>query len=404
MIFERHHWRKRLKESLKAANTLFLMREDLLAEEDRDLLLDAMTLAREARGGGDTAAMRVADAALNDAMGAVTPRVSFPAMRGLFDTWVTALAVAMAFRAYFYQPFRIPTNSMYPTLYGITSVDGGKQWHDETPLTKIPKWLLTASWYKEVVSEETGVFAVSGQGPKPGYGVAQKINGSGKLYHIPTDAVYRMEGAGKFRLDPSHPGTVMDVHRGQTLWEGRVTLGDFVFVNRWIWNFRRPQRGEVMVFSTEGIIAPKHQNVTPLAQGQHYIKRMAGVPGDEIEIRPPNLIVNGEPLGEPEMIRLISSRGQLGAWARPFAGYTLPADLHKRPGRPPMPPRNPINTQLLHWGDTVKLDKSSYYAMGDNSPESSDSRYWGVVPEKNLLGPGAVVYWPFINPRWGIIR
>ena len=45
----------------------------------------------------------------------------------------------------------------------------------------------------------------------------------------------------------------------------------------------------------------------------------------------------------------------------------------------------------------------SYFALGDNSYNSSDSRYWGIVPEKNVIGRGFVVYWPF-SSRWGFIR
>jgi signal peptidase I len=41
--------------------------------------------------------------------------------------------------------------------------------------------------------------------------------------------------------------------------------------------------------------------------------------------------------------------------------------------------------------------------MGDNTGHSADSRYWGSVPERNLLGPACLVYWPFTSPRWGLI-
>jgi len=397
-----HNARRSLKRTVRHARNLFLMREDLLTPVEHARFTGAFDRAREALRSPDPEAPREAEAWLLEVAGDSIPRASFAELRSFFEVWVTALAVAMAFRAYFYQPFRIPTNSMYPTLYGNTSTDGGKEWHDNSPLSKIPKWLLTGSWYKEVVARESGVFAVTAQGPKPGYGVAQKINGSGELYHIPTDAVYRMIAAGVLRQDRNlNNMLVMEARYGQTLWEGRVTLGDFVFVNRWIWNLRPPRRGEVMVFSTTGIKSANHPSVRPLEPGTHYIKRMCGVPGDTLEIRPPNLLVNGEILEKPEMIRLISTRAQLGEWARPFPGYTLPGELAMNNGHI-MEPRT-AETQLLHWGDKVRLDSKSYYAMGDNSPESSDSRFWGTVPEKNLLGPGAVVYWPFINPRWGRI-
>jgi signal peptidase I len=52
---------------------------------------------------------------------------------------------------------------------------------------------------------------------------------------------------------------------------------------------------------------------------------------------------------------------------------------------------------------TFVLPPKSYFAMGDNSYNSYDSRYWGPVPEENLVGRGLFVYWPF-NRHWGFIR
>ena len=49
------------------------------------------------------------------------------------------------------------------------------------------------------------------------------------------------------------------------------------------------------------------------------------------------------------------------------------------------------------------MPPAHYFAMGDNSYNSYDSRYWGAVPEENLVGRGLLVYWPF-NRHWGLIR
>ena len=51
----------------------------------------------------------------------------------------------------------------------------------------------------------------------------------------------------------------------------------------------------------------------------------------------------------------------------------------------------------------IKLGGRQYLAMGDNSPDSSDGRIWGPVPEQNLVGPALFVYWPFL-PHFGVIR
>ena len=52
---------------------------------------------------------------------------------------------------------------------------------------------------------------------------------------------------------------------------------------------------------------------------------------------------------------------------------------------------------------TFTVPQDGYFALGDNSYNSYDSRYWGTVPEANLVGRGLLVYWPF-NWHWGIIR
>ena len=52
---------------------------------------------------------------------------------------------------------------------------------------------------------------------------------------------------------------------------------------------------------------------------------------------------------------------------------------------------------------TFIVPQRHYFAMGDNSYNSYDSRYWGPVPEENLVGRGLLVYWPF-NRHWGLIR
>ena len=55
-------------------------------------------------------------------------------------------------------------------------------------------------------------------------------------------------------------------------------------------------------------------------------------------------------------------------------------------------------------GDEVTLGPDEFYACGDNSPSSYDSRYWGAVPAKCLVGIAGGVFWPFATHRWGPIE
>jgi len=132
-----------------------------------------------------------------------------------------------------------------------------------------------------------------------------------------------------------------------------------------------------MVFSTA--------DIPTLAPGMHYIKRLVGLPGETISIAPPNVRVDGVEVHEPRSIERIASRSP------GYAGYTL-AD-----------PRSPESCVLRSPSDTFTLGDAEYLALGDNTLNSKDSRYWGGAPQQNLVGPAAFVYWPLLTKRWGPI-
>ncbi len=373
----RNTWkaRKRLKEMLHSAHTVKALREDVLDAVDRAELACVMAAAsRRVRGGSACEADALTEE-LSVLLSRLAPVRPWAAWRGNFEVVVVALSVAMAFRAYFYQPFKIPTGSMYPTLSGIASREEAAPaiW-DRMPF-KLVNWLVTGDWYKQVRVGVGGQASLLKQvDTRPGYAAIQV---AGTTYFVPSDAMYRPQSL--------HVDSQGRVSSGAVLWSGVVTEGDFVFVNRWAWNFRRPRRGEVMVFSTEGIEGLPH--------GTHYIKRMCGLPQETLSIRPPDLIVNNNPVLEPRMIATIARCEKLAAWAPNYAGFTLPGM------RDTSSPK-----ALMMQEDRVTLADDEYYALGDNSRNSLDSRFWGPVPERNLIGPATVVYWPFTSRRFGRIR
>jgi len=119
---------------------------------------------------------------------------------------------------------------------------------------------------------------------------------------------------------------------------------EFVLVNKLIYRFHPPQRGDVIVF---------HYPINPQ---EDFIKRVIGLPGDTIKITPTQVYVDGHLLNEPYVSR----------------------------------PYNPT-PNIWHLGP------NQYFVMGDNRPESYDSRSWGPVPASYIIGKAAIVYWPLNN-------
>jgi len=157
-----------------------------------------------------------------------------------------------------------------------------------------------------------------------------------------------------------------------------LEVGDYILVNKYTYGLRlpvlrdkvvsidSPERGDVMVFF------PPHQNKT------YYIKRVIGVPGDLIEYRDKHLWVNSEQVprewldsGSGDSKRTSKGSETVGD----DAPYLMQID-NLRPAR----------------DFSVRVKPGHYFMMGDNRDNSSDSRVWGQVPERDIVGK-AVAIW-----------
>jgi signal peptidase I len=137
----------------------------------------------------------------------------------------------------------------------------------------------------------------------------------------------------------------------------------------------KPHRGDVFVFRTNHIPGLRED---PQTGSPFYIKRLAGLPGDELSIDPPFLYIDGKIAEGFGFARVMAAK-------LPYRGYAPGRDYLSEPKQ------------------SFVVPKDGYFAMGDNSYNSYDSRYWGPVPQENLVGRGLFVYWPF-NRHWGLIR
>jgi len=140
---------------------------------------------------------------------------------------------------------------------------------------------------------------------------------------------------------------------------------DLILVNKFLYGakipftkyttpkIRDPRRGDVIVF------------IYPEDPKKDFIKRLVGLPGDTVEIKSGSIYVNSKPLLDPVFNHVYYyNRGDYGLE-----------------------------------GQKITVPKDSYFVLGDNSASSKDSRYWGFVPRRSILGRAMFIYWPLNRIR-----
>jgi signal peptidase I len=149
--------------------------------------------------------------------------------------------------------------------------------------------------------------------------------------------------------------------------EPTLLIGDHILVNKFTYGIKvpflrttlvelgSPERNDVVVF------------IYPVDKSKDFIKRVIGLPGDEIEIRGEKILINGKPFQDPHGV------------------YTNQSRSGKR------------EKETYHYGPE-RVPENHYFVMGDNRDHSYDSRYWGYVPFSALKGKAFIIYWSW--PHW----
>jgi signal peptidase I len=167
----------------------------------------------------------------------------------------------------------------------------------------------------------------------------------------------------------------------------KVVNGDHLFVDRVTYNFRAPERGEIIVFETKGI-PEAFRDYFRIPADQFYIKRLVGLGGETIKIGSDrHLIVTGKRLDSstPHFEKVYSCDPKEPPRESHYSGHV------DTPGLAPFFRDHP---------DGVEIPKGHYMVMGDNTLNSLDSRAWGYFPANYLVGKSFFVYWP-ITERFG---
>lgn len=382
---------------------------------------------------------------------------------------IIAVVLAIGVRTYFFQPFKIPTNSMWPTYAGLNAT----VYPPSEPRPSLPARAflgatqnITAAIFGNfnhyitapnsgelmipVIVQQTPV-GIEGlrahpwrtQSKEPMLGgkipVLNKVETITSSYRLAvggtaisvdlpgdfeledvilqswfpdfnwldyglTQVFINYKNQGKISRDPQNSG-VFWIHTGIMLNEGDAVLdfnvnsGDMLFVDRFSYNFVRPKVGSPIVFRTDNIPGLRTEAIPGTGQytvpdERYYIKRLVGVPGDELKVSNNTLIRNGEPIEGAKAFERNAKREE------GYPGYR--------------------DVAWLADGNSISIPEDFYFAMGDNSPHSSDSRFWGygkqdwvltpaeseagvpvnMVPEDDVIGRATFIFYPFSH-RWG---
>ena len=346
---------------------------DVLPEKILTRLHEARLMAKEALGWGASGERRgEVLKRLETQYGDLLRTDKHHGRRENAEVALVAIALALGVRAYFLQPFKIPTHSMRPTLLGILNEP------ESRPPPAWPVRIFDLVWsgkgWHRAVAPKDGTVASVREGRL--FGVipwtTTEIVGDGWTESVWTGLQQSREGGMKVRAGDR-------VKAGEVLANFSSTSGDHLFVNKVAYQVRKPERGETFVFTTDGIEGIESGlRLRGIEGSQYYIKRCVAVGGDRLQIKPPVLWINGQPAQDWACQMVAAQKDG-------YSGYTLGP------------------TFLTNPEDTYQVPNKAYWAMGDNSPNSFDSRGWGPVAAKNLVGKGAFVYWPF-SKRWGLIH
>ena len=176
--------------------------------------------------------------------------------------------------------------------------------------------------------------------------------------------------------------------------ENTLLIGDHLLVNKFAFAYhagvlarllpyREVHRDDILVFKFPGSLEEQSE------PGEHFVKRVIGLPGDRVRIFHRQVYVNGQPLSEP------------------YVYHALPDALRSGDDFPP-PDLEYLHGATALWSaempsvvkdGEVVVPAGKYFVMGDNREQSWDSRFWGFVPRELISGRPLLIYWSYETPR-----
>lgn len=417
---------KSVKELLSSAYTVYNYRRDAVSAADAERLRELIEKVEELFDNGKTAGGEFKDACseLEKQMkkcGGMLYPMGF--WTDNIDVVFVAGILALSLRSFFFQPFQIPTNSMYPSFYGMTPKVYAIG--EDAPSFRQKAWRLItkkASNYELNAAQDGEAFIRINrpQDMQSNGGIFRgEIRPARWLGVLPSqEKVYEFISGGQklelavpaeFSLDPvmqqAYPfqtktpdineylsalhtrGKIVEmdgkfylslgeIKKGERILNFDILGGDMLFVDRFTYNFRRPKVGEPIVFKTGMCPGITAQN-GGVPDDKYYIKRLAGIGGDTLKIEGSALIRNGKPAEGAQAFKFNAAQANGYCGYKPYGAFED--------------------------GKSVTVPQNFCFALGDNSANSWDSRYWGFVPDKAVVGKALVIFYPFTE-RWGAAK
>ena len=325
------------------------------------------------------------------------------------DMIVVAGILAIGIRSFFLQPFKIPTNSMYPSFYGMTSqvYNGAENINPPSAPERIWRYIAKDASNYSLTAPDSGELEVEINSPSEARRIglfAFDMRPVKKFFVWPTQERFYKFFVGNKSVELALPADfpidevmskafdlqnakvaeqngkwVMklgEVKRGEKFLNFDILGGDMLFVDRFTYNFKKPSIGDSIVFRTKYCEGMTQMN-GGVPDDKYYIKRLVGQGGDTLKVEGNTLMRNGKAIEGSVAFQANAQQHGL------YCGYKQDGDLRD--------------------GNSVKVEKDHYYAMGDNSANSLDSRYWGQVPKKALVGKSLIIFYPFTS-RWGATK
>ncbi len=316
----------------------------------------------------------------------------YPGVRENLKEFLVSGVLILGIFSFFLQPMKIPSGSAQPTLYGNVITDLTEPGvNGEIP----PRWRRFVDWFRGIdyhrwMARDTGVLLIEPPATTLGFIKTQRLNIGRDSYTFFWPPERLLD---HLRLRPGQT-----YQAGQEVFRIKISSGDRLFVDRLTYNFRRPRRGEIIVFHTvdleRKLVTYRGQDI--LVDNTHYIKRLVALGGERVRIGDDrHVYINGRRLdtNTPGFRKVYRFDGPPRDSV--YSGHVNNKLALQYAGRGFAP--------LFPDGDAeFQVRPNHYLAFGDNTMNSWDGRGWGDFPREHVVGRAFFVFWPFTG-RWGPI-